>query len=408
MQHTKITIQSILLIGSFIAVSCQSNSTPMKGNYETKLAYTKFINPPNEFRSFPFYSINDRLDTTEIKKQIGGFKQAGFGGFYLHSRDGLLTEFLGDEWWQSMQAAVDAANETGLHVMFYDEDKWPSGYAGGIIPKMDEAFRAKCLARLAKDTPLPTGSKVLKQDDKYNYVQYTAQLGNPKFNGTCYVDLMDPKMVKAFLNVSYRPYIEKYKNEISGYNTGIFADEPHIHARYFDRNTPNLGLYSYSPSVREKFKALFGYDFMDKVKLLFEETENWREVRLQYHQAVALQFEESFTKQISNYCEANGIKYTGHYLAEDVLQKVRDRAGNTMLHYRNMQQPGMDNLGLGFEGKLITARALSSTANQYDIPRRLSEIFGISGQNMNFEDRKWIAGWHAINGVNHFCPPDRS
>jgi hypothetical protein len=23
---------------------------------------------------------------------------------------------------------------------------------------------------------------------------------------------------------------------------------------------------------------------------------------------------------------------------------------------------------------------------------------------MNFEDRKWIAGWHSILGINHFCP----
>lgn len=404
MPKTMTITQFVFILLGFLAISCQQQKTPLKGEYETSLVYAKFIDPPNEFRSFPFYSLNDRLDTTELKSQIRGFKNAGFGGFYLHSRDGLLTEFLGTEWWENMQAAVDAANETGLQVMFYDEDKWPSGYAGGIIPRMDETFRAKCLARLDKNTPLPNGSVVLKTNGQYNYIQYTAQLGNPIFNGSAYVDLMNPEMVGAFLNVSYQPYIEKYKHQIKGYTTGIFADEPHIHARYFDRKTPEMGLYSYSPSVREKFKALFGYDFVDKINLLFEETDNWREVRLHYHQAVALQFEESFTKQISAYCEANGIKYTGHYLAEDVLQKVRDRAGNTMLHYRNMQQPGMDNLGLGFDGKLITARALSSTANQYDIPKRLTEIFGISGQNMNFEDRKWIAGWHAINGVNHFCP----
>ena len=31
-------------------------------------------------------------------------------------------------------------------------------------------------------------------------------------------------------------------------------------------------------------------------------------------------------------------------------------------------------------------------------------MFGISGQNMNFEDRKWIADFHAVLGVNHVCP----
>ncbi|MFA9388441.1 MAG: hypothetical protein ACERKD_01450 [Prolixibacteraceae bacterium] len=396
-------IQVLVLLSLLISCTNTGNNST-KGKYENELLYSNFIDPPNNFRSHPFYSLNDLLDTTEIRIQIEGFKDAGFGGFYLHSRDGLLTEFLGDEWWQNMTAAVKAGNKTGLHTMFYDEDKWPSGFAGGIIPQMNEKFRAKCLARISINTPTPEGSVVLKSDEHYHYIEYTAQMGNAKFNGTTYVDLMNPNMVQAFIDVAYKPYIEKYSGDIKSYTPAIFSDEPHIHARYFDRYTPNLGLYSYSPFVRTKFQELFNYDFIDKVNLLFEEKENWREVRLQYHQAVALQFEESFTQQIAAYCEANGFKYTGHYLAEDVLQKVRDRAGNTMLHYRNMQQPGMDLLGLGFENKLITARALSSVANQYTIPRRLSELYGTSGQNMNFEDRKWLAGWHTINGVNHLCP----
>jgi len=339
-----------------------------------------------------------------MRIQVEGFREAGFGGFYLHSRDGLITGFLGDEWWANIDAAVAAGEKTGLNAFFYDEDKWPSGYAGGIIPRMNDAFRARCLARISKQTSIPEGSLVLTSDSLYRYLEYPAKMGNPKFNGTCYVDLMNPDMVKAFIDVAYKPYFERYKKDGNDLAPAVFSDEPHIHARYFDPGTPHLGLFSYSPAVRERFKKMFGYDFVTKIDLLFEEKENWREVRLQYHQAVAVQFEESFTKQIAAYCEKNGFAYTGHFLAEDVLEKIRDRAGNTMLHYRNMHQPGIDLLGLGFEDKLYTARALSSVANQYRIPRRLSELFGISGQNMNFEDRKWLAGWHTVNGINHLCP----
>lgn len=406
MKFIQIAFPILLFYCMVSACSPRSTGEPgtSTGPFETQLEYSKFIDPPAKYRSFPFYSINDRLDSAELHRQINGFKKAGFGGFYLHSRNGLLTDFLSDEWWTMMNAAVEAGNSNGLHTMFYDEDKWPSGYAGGIIPEMDKDFRAKCLARLDRSIPLPEGSLVLKEDSAFRYIEYTASLGNPIFNGTCYVDLMNPKMVQAFLDVSYRPYIEKYKSKIQGYVPGVFADEPHIHARYFDPHTPHRGLYSYSPYVREKFKQLFGYDVIDRVELLFEEKDNWREVRLQYHQAVALQFEESFSRQIAQYCSKNGFQFTGHYLAEDVLEKVRDRAGNTMLHYRQLQQPGIDVLGLGFEGKLLTSRALSSVANQYDKPRRLTELYALSGQNMSFEDRKWLAGWHVITGVNHFCP----
>lgn len=376
----------------------------LKGTFEKNLDYPKFIDPPVEYRSFPFYSINDSMDVNEISSQIGEFRHAGLGGFYMHSRDGLLTEFLGKEWWTMMDAAVKAAQESGLQIMFYDEDKWPSGYAGGIIPRMGEDYRAKSLVRLKKETPLPAGSVVLKEDAQYKYIQHTTPMGNPIFNGTCWVDLFNPEMVAQFLKVAYQPYIEKYSGKINNYNFAIFADEPHIHARYFDKATPSAGILSYSPWVAKKFRKMNGYDFLDKVNLLFEEKDNWREVRLQYYRAVAEQFDESFTKQIGAYCEKNGVKFTGHYLGEDGLEKVRDRIGNSMLHYRSMQQPGMDLLGLSIADRLLTARSLSSVANQYAIPRRLSELFGTSGQNMNFEDRKWIAGWHSILGINHFCP----
>jgi len=406
-KSSRILISTLLLAGCFhlfFFTNMQLAAQTVKGLYEASLDYRKFLNPPAEFRSFPFYSINDSMDANEISSQVREFKNAGFGGFYLHSRDGLLTEFLGDEWWIIMDAAVKAAQESGIQAMFYDEDKWPSGYAGGIIPRMGEDFRAKSLVLLRKDTPLPAGSIVLKENAQYKYIQHTAQMGNPIFNGTCWVDLFSPETVRQFLQVVYRPYIEKYSGKIDNYHFAIFTDEPHIHARYFDKATPNEGILSFSPWVAKKFRQMTGYDLLDKVELLFKEKDNWREVRLQYYRAVAEQFDESFTKQIAAYCEQNGVKFTGHYLGEDGLEKVRDRIGNSMLHYRSMQQPGIDHLGLTIADRLLTARSLSSVANQYAIPRRLTELFGISGQNMNFEDRKWIAGWHSILGINHFCP----
>lgn len=75
-----------------------------------------------------------------------------------------------------------------------------------------------------------------------------------------------------------------------------------------------------------------------------------------------------------------------------------------MMQYRHMERPGIDHLGLRIAGGLLAAKSLSSVANQYGQERRLTELFGISGQNMSFEDRKWIADWHAVLGINHYCP----
>ena len=47
---------------------------------------------PNEYRSLPFWSWNDKLDQEELKWQIRQMHQQGVGGFFMHARDRLKTE----------------------------------------------------------------------------------------------------------------------------------------------------------------------------------------------------------------------------------------------------------------------------------------------------------------------------
>jgi len=62
---------------------------------ETRFDPRLFKDPEPAFRSIPFWSLNDRLDPAELKRQLAAFKLGGFGGAYLHSRIGLLTPCLG-------------------------------------------------------------------------------------------------------------------------------------------------------------------------------------------------------------------------------------------------------------------------------------------------------------------------
>lgn len=363
----------------------------------------EFANPSAQFRSVPFWSLNDVLVPDEIEHQLEAFKKGGFGGAYLHSRTGLLTEYLGDDWWAAMDAGVRAGERLGMEIWFYDEDKWPSGYAGGLVPLASEDFHCRSLIRLDKSTSLPSGSRILAEDDRYRYVVYKVPMGDPWFNGTCWVDHLNPETVKTFVEYSYKPYIERYKDKIGQVVKGIFTDEPQVSPRV-PPEVDIKGAVSYSPSVRDDFIKMHGYDFVDHVSSLFEDVGDYRKVRLDYFRTIARRFEESFSKQIGDYCEKAGLVLTGHYNGEDGPSTVQVNVGNMMMQYRHMQRPGIDLLGLSIGGALNAVRSLSSVANQYGQERRLSEMFGISGQNMNFEDRKWIADFHAVTGVNHVCP----
>src|ERR1043166_6490065 len=89
-------------------------------------------------------------------------------------------------------------------------------------------------------------------------------------------------------------------------------------------------------------------------------------------------------------------------MAEDSLRYQLQWITAAMPHYEFMQQPGIDHLRRNIED-VITAKQCSSVANQLGIVRRLSEMYGCSGQHMSFEDRKWIGDWHLVLGINFVC-----
>ena len=56
--------------------------------------------PEAAYRGKPFWSWNGELAEEELLRQVGYMKEMGFGGFFMHSRTGLITEYLGEEWFR--------------------------------------------------------------------------------------------------------------------------------------------------------------------------------------------------------------------------------------------------------------------------------------------------------------------
>ena len=54
--------------------------------------YSQFREPPAEFRGKPFWAWNGELKKDELIRQIRVMKEMGFGGFFMHSRVGLISD----------------------------------------------------------------------------------------------------------------------------------------------------------------------------------------------------------------------------------------------------------------------------------------------------------------------------
>lgn len=102
-----------------------------------------FASPTAEYRGTPLWAWNTKLDLDQLLCQIDHLEEMGLGGFHMHSRVGLDTEYLGEEFMDIVKKCVERAKEKGMFAWLYDEDRWPSGSAGGMVTKDEDQFRSR-------------------------------------------------------------------------------------------------------------------------------------------------------------------------------------------------------------------------------------------------------------------------
>ena len=379
-----------------------------------------FKNPPKEYRASPFWSWNDDLKNEELVWQVEQMKEQGFGGYFMHSRVGLITEYLSPAWMDRVAACLDAGKRIGMESWLYDEDKWPSGFAGGIVPAQSEEYRGRSLAirkiepeevaKAKKDSATVAifsvergegatakGWKVIypgkgrmtkSHGDTYVVSMITARKTN-WYNGESYVDLLNPKVTEAFIKSTHDQYYKRFGKDFGEFMPGIFTDEP---------NYRSGGVAPWTEAFPEYFKKVNGYDLLGRIPLLFFDGDGCEKARHDFWRTMTMRFVESFTIPLSEWCEKHNSQFTGHYLSEETLLSQIRVIGAAMPHYEYMQLPGIDHLGRNIS-ETLTLKQVSSAAHQFGRNRVLCEIFGVSGHSMSFEDMKWIADYHFALGI---------
>ena len=382
----------------------------------------EFKNPSKDYRGAPFWSWNDRLDPKELARQIKEMKLSGMGGFFMHSREGLETPYLSEEWMDCVKESVKTAKEVGMDIWLYDEDRWPSGFAGGLVAKrIGDEGRAKTLSvELVKDTVDPSDSLIsfrakLNKDNLIEVKRTTEKtvLQNSEiglifrrnicqksdwFNGDAYGDNLNPKSVKTFIETTYEAYFREVGEEFGRAIPGIFTDEPNI----FSGHNPGLRGLPWTDIFPEYFQKKRGYDILENLPYLFFSEEKSYKVRYDYWRTIAELFVEAYSKQIGKWCEEQGLIFTGHYLYENEFPQAVLTSGAIMPHYQYQGIPGIDILTESIQ-ETLTVKQCSSIVNQFKKKRLISEIYGCSGWEFTFEGQKWVGDWQYALGVNLRC-----
>ncbi|MCA5959803.1 hypothetical protein LC724_03575 [Blautia sp. RD014234] len=113
-----------------------------------------------EFAPLSFWAWNEFMDDESICRRIEEFHEEGLRGFFMHSRAGLMTSYLSKEWFHACRTAVKKAEELGMEAWIYDEDGWPSGFAGGLVNGCGQEYQAKYI-KICKADDETAGHRIL-------------------------------------------------------------------------------------------------------------------------------------------------------------------------------------------------------------------------------------------------------
>ncbi|MBQ8404516.1 MAG: hypothetical protein IJX55_08880 [Clostridia bacterium] len=402
-----------------------------------KLDIELFKNPTKEYRAAPFWAWNCELSKDVLEKEIEVMKEMGFGGYYMHTRVGMATKYLSEEFMELIRACIEKGKAEDMYAYLYDEDRWPSGTAGGFTTKDDD----ECLQKILFFTyfPYDDGALITESDKakarksvgKYKLIACYDILFNEEnklvsykkinlgeevpeghekwfaymeYGGYC--DTMRKSTIDKFIKLTH----ESYKNACGadfGVNAPtIFTDEPSMRLKKpLERACDKRGaVLPYTTDLEETFNAKYGMSLEAHLpELVFERADGApSRVRYLYHDHTTERFAEAFADNIGKWCAENGIIFTGHMVNEPTLYSQTICIGEAMRHYRGFELPGIDMLCDWRE--LNTAKQAQSAAHQYGREGVMSELYGVTNWDFDFRGHKLQGDWQAALGVTHRVP----
>ncbi|MDR3167516.1 MAG: hypothetical protein LBT93_06195 [Treponema sp.] len=413
-------------------------------NRDPSLSEELFQNPGAEYRGAPFWSWNTRISDELVTSQVEIFRRMGFGGFHIHPRTGMETAYMSGEFLRLVKLADDFAVKNRMLCWLYDEDRYPSGAAGGMVTE-DITARARYLRlspslgpgfcdtredfnREIEAGAKPRGYYISSYEVEleggylasYRRTERTGKAGrgrlwhaaveleqeSPWFNDQTYLDTMNRRAVERFINLTHEAYYRVLGDEFGKSVPAIFTDEPNIRGRMtlpFAESGGDATL-PFTDDFNETFRDAFGYDVLDILPELLWELPGGRASvhRWRYHDHAAERFVSAFTDTLGAWCEKHHIALTGHFLSERTLYQQTLRLGEAMRCYRAFQLPGIDILI--DDKELSTAKQASSVSAQYGREGTMSELYGVTQWDFDFKGYKLQGDWQAALGITIRCP----
>ncbi len=387
--------------------------------YRTSSAIKRvFADPPREYGTAPLWVWNDNLTDSQVLETLRDFARQKVKQAFVHPRPGLMTPYLSPEWFRLWKLALAEAERLDMNLWIYDENSYPSGFAGGFVPDAMPESRGRGLAMQETAEPPQWSEKLVGvfllteagYEDVSTKIRAGTRLPSARYlsvsvvqaparawhGGKFYVDLLYPGVTQKFLEVTLDAYKREIGDQFGKRVPGSFTDEPQLR--------PAGGL-PWTDDLPAQFEKRWGYRLTDHLPALRDEVGDWKKVRHNYFQTLLDLFVERWAKPYYEYCERNRLEFTGHYWEHEWPNCISVPDNMAMSAWQ--QRPGIDILMNQYHedthaqfGNVRSVKEISSVANQLGRRRTLCEAYGAGGWDLRFEDMKRIGDWMYALGVN--------
>ena len=402
-----------------------------------------FRKPTAEYRGAPFWAWNCKLEQSELDRQLEVFKKMGFGGAHMHVRTGMATKYLSDEYMTLIKNCVKKSKSEDMLAWLYDEDRWPSGSAGGEVTK-EKRFRARNMVFTYEPRPehtlrygnpetktafaenggllacfdvkLDRNGKLVSwqtidpeapaQNEKW-YAYMEIHQASGWHNGQTYVDTLNKEAIDRFIEITHEGYKRAVADEFDKTIPSIFTDEPQFSTKTALKHGKDKGtaILPWTDDLPETFaKTYGGADLIaDLPELIWERADGAVSVtRYRFHDHVCERFAVAFADNCGKWCEDNGIYLTGHVMREPSLRTQTNAIGEAMRLYRGFGIPGVDMLERNLE--YTTVKQAQSAVHQHGREGVLCEMYGVANWDFDFREHKMNGDWMAALGVTVRVP----
>lgn len=391
----------------------------------------QFADPPREYSIVPFWSWNGTLEPDELRRQIDEMVDKGVYAAYLHARAGLErgdTPYFSEGWWRAVDTCVEYGERVGFKPWLYDEDKWPSGAAGGrTLAANPERNRQKVLRYVETrvtgpcDAALPearytvagrvTGENRL---DPASLIDLSGARGSwacPEGEwlvmGYVYeprgdhINYLNPDTVRDFINITHEEYARRYGDQFGSTIPGLFFDEI---ANDGGRQFPAFLVWA--EDFEKRFRELKGYELAPLLPALAHDVgPRTPVVRCDYYDVYTTLYEEAWFKQTADWCAAHGLLYTGHTI-EDPRGYLSQ--GDYFRTIRHLQIPLTDNEDFRYTWPRTVGawkpKQIASVAHLYGQPQAGVEAMGGAGWSFTLDLARYGFNMLSVYGVDYFVP----